>query len=112
MVLERRESIPDGWVHNGPAPDITLLNLRIALIQSNPSGLQKALYDVSTPSSPNYGKHLTKEEVRRFIPPRRPAYLIALTLDRGIHSPRTGERFCCEGMALFKWTGRFSALSY
>jgi hypothetical protein len=40
-----------------------MLNLKIALTQSDLSGLEKALYDVSTPSSPNYGKHLSKEEV-------------------------------------------------
>lgn len=39
------------------------MTLRIALVQSNSTGLEKALYDVSNPASENYGHHLTKAEV-------------------------------------------------
>lgn len=62
-VRESRESIPAGYVHSGAADADTTINLRIALVQNNPSGLIDALYDVSTPSSPSYGEHLSKEEV-------------------------------------------------
>jgi hypothetical protein len=31
------------------------------------SGLEKALHDVSSPNSPNYGKHLSKEQVYIYI---------------------------------------------
>jgi tripeptidyl-peptidase I len=71
VVLERRESVPQGFVGNGAAPSTTTLNLRIALVSSNIAGLEKALYDVSTPSSDLYGQHLTKEEVKIFVPLRQ-----------------------------------------
>ena len=35
----------------------------LALAQSNPAGLEDALYAVSTPSSETYGRYLTREEV-------------------------------------------------
>jgi tripeptidyl-peptidase I len=66
VVRESRQSVPSGYVRTGAAPADTQLKLRIALVQNNPSGLIDALYDVSTPSNPSYGEHLSKEEVRVF----------------------------------------------
>ena len=63
QVHEAREDIPEGFVLSGAAPQDKVLNLRLALVQSDPAGLEKALMDVSTPSSALYGQHLTKEEV-------------------------------------------------
>ncbi|PCH43830.1 family S53 protease-like protein [Wolfiporia cocos MD-104 SS10] len=68
-VLGRRDSAPSGFTLKGAASPDSVLNLRIALAQSNPAGLEEALYDVSTPSSPNYGQYLTKEEAAQFIAP-------------------------------------------
>lgn len=59
----RSNTVPSGFTLVGAASADTVLNLRIAMAQSDPAGLEKALYDVSTPSSPNYGQHLTKDEV-------------------------------------------------
>jgi tripeptidyl-peptidase-1 len=64
VVHERRDSAPQGFVHNGPAAESTSLNLRIALVSNDMASLEKALFDVSTPSSALYGQHLSKEEVR------------------------------------------------
>ncbi|KAF8488535.1 family S53 protease-like protein [Gautieria morchelliformis] len=69
VVHERRESIPDGFVQDGAAPSDTTLNLRLALVSNNMPGLEQALYDVSTPSSSQYGQHLSKEEVETFVAP-------------------------------------------
>ncbi|KAI0769638.1 family S53 protease [Trametes elegans] len=69
QVHEAREDVPDGFVHSGSAPQDTVLNLRLALVQSDPAGLEKALLDVSTPSSDLYGQHLSKEEVEKFVAP-------------------------------------------
>lgn len=64
VVRASKPSIPEGFVAHSPAPADQQIPLRIALVQNNIAGLEKALYDVSTPSSPNYGNHLSKEEVR------------------------------------------------
>ena len=64
QLHESRTAIPAGFAKSGtPAPD-TVVKFRMALAQTDPDGLTDALYDVSTPSSANYGNHLTKEEVR------------------------------------------------
>lgn len=63
-VLNRRADVPNGFKYVAKADPNSMLDLRIALVQSNPSGLEAALYDVSTPGSKNYRKYLTKAEVR------------------------------------------------
>lgn len=64
QLHEARKGIPAGFSLHGAASPDTVLNLRMALVQSNFAGLEERLYDVSTPSSANYGKHLSKAEVR------------------------------------------------
>ena len=60
---ETRPGAPSGFSHTGPADPNQTLKLRLALVQGNTAELERKLYDVSTPSSANYGKHLSKEEV-------------------------------------------------
>ncbi|KAI0046357.1 family S53 protease [Auriscalpium vulgare] len=67
---EHRDDVPDGFTNKGPAPGDTLLRLRIALKQTDITGLQDVLMDVSTPSSANYGQHLSLEEVNRYVAPK------------------------------------------
>lgn len=68
-VHETRSSVPDGFVKKTAAPADNMLNLRIALKQTDTAGLEQALYAVSTPGSDVYGQHLTKEEVEKFVAP-------------------------------------------
>lgn len=60
---ESRPSAPPGFVRSSAAGADGQVRLRIALVQSDTEGLVDSVYAVSTPSSPRYGKHLTKEEV-------------------------------------------------
>ena len=64
-VLEQRSDVPIGFTRSSSAPATKILNLRLALKQNDMAGLEKALYDVSTPGSALYGQHLTKEEVNK-----------------------------------------------
>ncbi|KAA1471816.1 family S53 protease [Dentipellis sp. KUC8613] len=68
-VHERREDLPSGFVPDGPAPADQVLNLRISLVQNNPSGLEDALYAASTPGSGQYGQNLSKDQVNAFVAP-------------------------------------------
>lgn len=63
-VLHRRAEVPKGFTYRQKASKEATVNLRIALVASNATGLETALYDVSNPASENYGHHLTKAEVR------------------------------------------------
>ncbi|KJA14600.1 hypothetical protein HYPSUDRAFT_194935 [Hypholoma sublateritium FD-334 SS-4] len=69
LVHEQRSAAPVGFVKGTAAPAAKVLNLRLALKQSDMAGLEKALFDVSTPGSALYGQHLTKEEVEAFVAP-------------------------------------------
>ncbi|EMD37175.1 hypothetical protein CERSUDRAFT_74157 [Gelatoporia subvermispora B] len=64
---ETRSNVPNGFMQGSSAPSDTVLKLRLALVQSDPAGLEKALYDVSTPWSPRYGQHLTREEASHIV---------------------------------------------
>ncbi|KAI0261740.1 family S53 protease [Gloeopeniophorella convolvens] len=68
-VHGRRESVPSGFVHNGPAPNSHVLTLRLGLAQNNFAGLKSAVYAASTPGSPQFRQHLTKQEVDSFVVP-------------------------------------------
>ena len=65
VMHEARQDIPDGFVKTGSAPSDQVLNLRLALVNSNMSRLEDELYAVSTPGNARYGQHLTKEQVRQ-----------------------------------------------
>ena len=60
---ETLQGAPNGFSLTGSADPDQTLKLRLALVQANVSELERKLYDVSMPSSLNYGKHLSKSEV-------------------------------------------------
>jgi len=63
FVRSSRSDVPAGFAHLGAAAADKFIPLRVALVPNNIGGLEKILNDVSDPSSPNYGKHLSKEKV-------------------------------------------------
>ncbi|KAH9847178.1 family S53 protease-like protein [Lenzites betulinus] len=68
-VHDARSAAPAGYTTSGaPHPD-TVLQLRVALKQSNVDGLVDKLYDVSTPGSANYRNFLSKAEVEKYTAP-------------------------------------------
>ncbi|KAF7368229.1 Family S53 protease [Mycena venus] len=69
IVHEKRNAIPAGFVLSRSAPSDTMLDLRMALKQSDTAGLEQALNAVSTPGNPAYGRHLTSEEVASYTKP-------------------------------------------
>ncbi|KAH9915488.1 family S53 protease [Fomitopsis serialis] len=69
QLHEARAAAPSGYTLISSASPDTVLNLRVALVQSNIDGLLDTLYDVSDPESPNYGEYLTKEEVEAYVKP-------------------------------------------
>jgi tripeptidyl-peptidase-1 len=63
VVHSSRSDTPQGFASLGAAPANKSIKLRFAIASKDAPGLEKALLDVSTPSSSNYGNHLTKDEV-------------------------------------------------
>lgn len=70
-VHESRSEVPEGFVKQGPAPADTVLNMRLALKQNDPVGLEEAVMAVSTPGNARFGQHLTKEQVEAFVAPTK-----------------------------------------
>ncbi|KAH8980028.1 subtilisin-like protein [Lactarius hatsudake] len=62
-------AVPDNWECLGHPPPATTIDLHIALQPKEENILREALYEVSTPGHPKYGKHLSKEEVAKLVEP-------------------------------------------
>ncbi|TFY64402.1 hypothetical protein EVG20_g5955 [Dentipellis fragilis] len=69
-IQERRDRAPDGYTRNVITPADHILQLHIALVQNDSKGPEDKLYSVSTPGSPDYGRHLSKEQVEAFVAPK------------------------------------------
>ncbi|KAF8271680.1 subtilisin-like protein [Lactarius quietus] len=63
------KNVPENWVNLGHPSVGTTINLHIALRPHRESALIDALYEVSDPSHPRYGAHLTREQVAELAGP-------------------------------------------
>lgn len=63
VVHEKRDSTPSRWVNLGRVQPNSKHIMRVGLKQNNIDKAYEYLMDVSHPSSPNYGKHWTPEQV-------------------------------------------------
>ena len=57
------------WRRHGEADAAHMLELTFAVKLENPGLMEQELYAVSTPGSQRYGKHLSKEQVRKLTQP-------------------------------------------
>ncbi|KAF8263762.1 peptidase S8/S53 domain-containing protein [Lactarius quietus] len=64
-------TVPSNWENLGPPSSNTTIDLHIALLPQSENALIDALYEVSTPSHPKYGAHLSKKQVARLVAPHR-----------------------------------------
>ena len=87
---ERRSHIPSGWNLARKHDASAVVPLRFALAQSNLEDLEEYLYDVSHPSSPNYGKHWSAGKVASTFAPSRQSVDAVRNwlLESGIESKR------------------------
>ncbi|KAJ7871095.1 Pro-kumamolisin, activation domain-containing protein [Mycena leptocephala] len=69
VLHETRALVPRGYDDGGLVDVDTIVHFRIALAQSNISGLKDVLDEVSNPSSPRYGQYLSKEQIVEHIQP-------------------------------------------
>lgn len=70
-------AVPTNWESVGPPPAGTTLDLRIALNPHRENALIEALYEVSDPTHPKYGSHLSKEQVAELVAPHPDALALA-----------------------------------
>ncbi|KAF7797928.1 hypothetical protein EIP86_009135 [Pleurotus ostreatoroseus] len=70
MTVHEAQVLPEGFTSRGAAFSDTMLNLRLALAQTDPDGMIQSLMDISTPGNALYGRQFTKEEVAAFVAPK------------------------------------------
>ena len=89
VLHDTRSAIPAGFTTSSPAKSTDILTFQIALMETDISGLNTALYSVSTPGSPSYGKYLTKTAVSD-INSMTLTYLLCWSqiLNRSMHTSR------------------------
>ncbi|KAG0702391.1 peptidase S8/S53 domain-containing protein [Suillus ampliporus] len=68
-VKESIHGPPHGWYKHAPAPKHHMLELKIALPQPKFPELEQHLWEVSDPSHPRYGAHLSKQETEALMTP-------------------------------------------
>ena len=64
-------NLPNGWAVKGRSPRTETIELVFAVKQQNIDELEKALLSVSDPTSEQYGKHLSNEQVHDLVAPTR-----------------------------------------
>ncbi|KAF9068621.1 peptidase S8/S53 domain-containing protein [Rhodocollybia butyracea] len=69
VLHEKRTHTPKGWSHERKHLASAVLPLRFGLKQANIDKLEDYLYDISDPSSPNFGKHWTPMKVANTFAP-------------------------------------------
>lgn len=82
-IFHQIQEPPPGWSSQGAINNKTIIRAHIGLKQSNIEELQSKLLDISDPSSENYGKWLSAEEVNDMTAP--PAYKI-MAVKRWLYS--------------------------
>ncbi|KAI1348314.1 tripeptidyl-peptidase [Xylaria sp. FL0043] len=68
-LMDSLPSVPQGWTQVRQAALDDPITLRVALPQQHAAALEQAVIDMSTPSHPNYGKHLSRLELRSYTAP-------------------------------------------
>lgn len=63
VVHDSRNMLPSGWVKSLKVDGRAPLKLKFGLKQQNIEKIESMLMDVSDPASPNYGNHMTPQEV-------------------------------------------------
>lgn len=69
VIHERRERVPTGWKKEAKFPSHATLPMRFGLSQSNLHRADEYLMDVSHPSSPNFGKHWSPQQIAETFAP-------------------------------------------
>ncbi|KAK3386632.1 peptidase S8/S53 domain-containing protein [Podospora didyma] len=68
-VMDRLAGVPKDWSEVGTAAQKEPISLYIALRQQHTDALEQAVLEISTPGHPNYGMHMTRDELRSYTAP-------------------------------------------
>ncbi|KAI0199902.1 peptidase S8/S53 domain-containing protein [Astrocystis sublimbata] len=72
-LMDSLSAVPKGWTEVRQAALDEPITLKVALPQQHAEALEQAVIDMSTPSHPNYGNHLSRNELRSYTAPTEDA---------------------------------------
>lgn len=72
-LMDSLPSVPQGWTQIRQAAVSEAITLRLALPQQHADALEQAVLEMSTPGHANYGKHLSRLELRSYTAPTHEA---------------------------------------
>lgn len=92
-VFHSLPNVPQGWSLARSASPSDTISLKIALHQRNGDDLERVVMEVSTPGHPNYGMHLTRDELRSYTAPSEDAVesVTAWLRDHGVESSANND---------------------
>lgn len=70
-LFHKLPTIPDGWKIASTALPTDKVTLKIGLEQQYSAALEQAVLNISTPDHPDYGNHMTREELRSYVAPHQ-----------------------------------------
>ncbi|KAK5653455.1 hypothetical protein OQA88_8941 [Cercophora sp. LCS_1] len=87
-LMDALAAVPAGWKETTVANGDPTLTLHVALRWQEPKAqaLEDALIEMSTPGHPNYGMHMTREEIQSYTAPSDPGVVKAWLKDHGVES--------------------------
>lgn len=68
-AVKETHPVPGSFARVGDAPQDHLIRLSVGLKQSNFEQLERELFEVSDPSHPRYGQHLSQDDVTQLVKP-------------------------------------------
>jgi tripeptidyl-peptidase I len=74
VTLEEVSALPPGWRYDHAASSDEPLSLYVALAQPRLADLEARLLDISDPNSPNYGNHLSAEDIAAYRQPSQASF--------------------------------------
>ncbi|EZF76389.1 hypothetical protein H105_02275 [Trichophyton soudanense CBS 452.61] len=78
-VVEDLPAIPEGWIQGNPPSPETSVRMNLAVGQQNTRTFEQIVLDVSTPGHRNYGKHLSRRDLKGLLRPRRETSALILS---------------------------------
>ncbi|KAI8869506.1 putative protease S8 tripeptidyl peptidase I [Ramicandelaber brevisporus] len=70
VEFDRLGAAPSPWALTGPAPLDHSVNLQVGLKQQNVEQFNHRFMEMSTPGNPNYGKHMSRDELNAMLAPK------------------------------------------
>ncbi|KAL7625938.1 hypothetical protein AAE478_002707 [Parahypoxylon ruwenzoriense] len=70
-VMDSLASVPKGWAELSQASPDDRVSLRVGLSQQHTAALEQTVLEISTPGHPNYGMHMSRDEVRAYTAPTK-----------------------------------------